>query len=407
MLLDNEYLSPLDHLNELSQILNIIFNLINFHGHLRLSGVCKHWSNLVGNDSKFMRTVKFKTDLMIPDRKLMRCYKYLDFNKCRIGLTVVPHVRYLLKNAETIDFGDNMHIFNRLLPLCENLKEVLQLGSWPPLSFEYPLPVKISLFNIDGSVQFRLISRLKCIGYNPLMYGTIDISNIGQETLDCFNVVTSITQLELNTTPSIQFMTKYGAVIKSLTISSNVALDYLSQFDNLHLQSMRLKAFSFTRREITPDTVHSFFEKQAPYLETIEIKDLLIGSIVLNAMTMLLQNLVTVKFNSVIDPFLNLNDLKVLTKLKCLYVNLKIMKDSDNYHLDVCCLTKLAELHISCSALYNVLEPRKLRVISQTGPMNSLEKIEISNFCLDWETLEQITQVMPRLKTLDIRVVRK
>jgi hypothetical protein len=141
-----------------------------------------------------------------------------------------------------------------------------------------------------------------------------------------------------------------------------------------------------------------FFEKQAPFLESIDIYDM--GNVDwFDPMRLLLRNLETVKFGSW-NKYLNLNALNILPRLKCLDVSVTMIGFDECYRLGVCELISLTELRISCCS--------RVKISSQHTPMLKIESFMLSCAQLSLEVLEQLPQIMPRLKKLDIKMtVRK
>jgi F-box domain len=107
------------------QVLSLIFNRINFHGHLRLSGVCQRWNNVVKDDVPFMRTVKFKAASVTGRRSLIRSYRYVVLHNFVKDDISVGNLEKLTLNAEKIDFGcTNRATLNCVMPLCVNATEI-------------------------------------------------------------------------------------------------------------------------------------------------------------------------------------------------------------------------------------------------------------------------------------------
>jgi hypothetical protein len=344
---------------------------------LRLSGVCKRWNDLVQNDVLFMKTVKFHLCNLDGRSMLMRSYKNIDLGNCaykfRVNNCIPLNSRYLMSIADSIDFGLVTHAFlNRIMPLCTNVKEIKLENSLyrrannRALTFEHSVPVEISI-------------------RNPCL-----------ELFDRFKVITNI--LQLNDT-SQDIMAKYGAVITSLNTSTS-ELQELVQLQDLHLQSLCLTAILYVDTEKNSAIVRTFFEKQALVLTIIKIE--YCPEVLFDAMHMLLKNLETVKISYCQNKHeLHFNDLKVLPKLKCLDVHQVDINSAQYYHLDVSELVTLAELRVSINLNWDA---PTLRITSGSEPMVSLKKFCAFNCHIDFETLEQIVQTMPELKTLDVKL---
>jgi F-box domain len=358
----------------------MIFNRLNFHGHLRLSVVCTRWKNLVQNDVLFIKTVKFKAEKMNEHHTLMRSYKNVDMVSCyfpedfrfRLGRNLPK----LFKTAELINFGvANRQIVNFVMPLCKNLKEVQLNGliqgdeADKALTFNHRLPIKIS------------------------------ISTLCTEFLDRFDVITDISDLSLITLPP-ELMAKYGGVIKSLTIFFRSSLVNWHRFENLQLQHLKICGGNLAQDIAKAKaTVQLLFEKQAPFLKTIEILDRYVDmDVFFDPIRMLLKNLVEIRFAYSYCQGLNLNDLKVLPKLKCLDIKM-ILGGESEYHLDIVELIALTELRMTS----NSSDHPTLRIVSRNRPLDAMEKLQLAGFRLDSGSLEQMAQTMPRLKVLNIR----
>jgi hypothetical protein len=331
-----------------------------------------------------MRTVKLKQYSAHPgdNHTLMRSYKNVVFSNSCVDVqdfaVFTENRQKLLANVETIDVGSiNRVDMNRIMHLCGNLKEIKLRGIYkydPEWTFEHPLPIKISMFY-------------------PL-----------KEFLDRFKVITNISGLVMyDTLPSEEFMAKYGAMINSFAIHLHGPLDAWCRFGNLKLQSVCF--LQYKNCKLDGNTVQAFFEKQAPFLKSIEFMRMT-DVFWFDPMRMLLKNLETVKIKFCLAG-LRLNDLKVLPKLKCLELKEMFNNVQEYYHLDVVELIELTELSISNSSVASHNVP-KLRFATRTLSMNAMEKLEIFHFRLDFETLEQIAQTMPNLKVLDFNIlVRK
>jgi hypothetical protein len=357
----------------------MIFNRINCHGHLRLSGVCKRWFNLVQNDVPFMRTVKFNASRLNDSQPLMRSYKFVNFDNYRWENSIAQNLQDLLNNVETIDFGYTTDVpLFRILPMCENLKEMCNIHTshtfYKPT--EHPRPVKISSI----------------------------IPNEG--FLDHFKVITNCSQLHLIGKPTKGLIAKYGALINSLTIclASTGSVEYWSQYDKLHLQLQYLCIRDTSDARVATDWIQSFFEKQAPFLKTIEIFFLHNEKTLFDSLCKLL-NLETVILTYVTQENL-LSDLKVLPKLKRLELNLAETERGDYYHLDIVELTTLTEVCITSNTIGEMSETGpKLNIMSQNRQMEAMEKMKISLFDLDDRNLETIASVMPNLKELILVII--
>jgi F-box domain len=374
------------------QMLHMIFNRINFHGHLRLSGVCKRWLNLVQNDVVFMKTVEFQAWRVNETHQLMRTYpRILLFDRLDItnpdyqrNFTYVQGFRTLLKNAEIINFGPtNRYALQYVMPLCENAKDItLYLLESPSfnntaLTFEHPLPIKISH-----------------VTYGPN-------KSILSDVLDRFKVITDISPLVLcshDLDASEEFVAKYGALSKSLEylISSDRPFNGLDRFDNLKLQSLTI--MKERDSDFQADPVDPFFAKQAPFLETIIFRREIIDAAMFDSMRLLLGNLETVRLSCSSSQQLCLNDLKVLTKLKCLDLEVRNVNRCRYYVLDIPDLVTLTELRMCASMGGKPI----LRIRSRKKPLVALEKFRIFGFGLDLVALEHVVQAMPGLKKLKL-----
>jgi hypothetical protein len=356
-------------------MLNMIFNRINFHGHLRLSGVCQKWHNLVQNDVPFMRTVQFQAEKLTKRHKLMRSYRNVflkNFSWEKINVT--NNLQKLLENAERIDFGfgyTERATLNCLMPLCGKVKEIrlYRLSSYyhdkTAFTFEHKLPVRIT------------------------------VNELCSEFLDRFTVIENISGLEIGLNAHAElledFMAKHGALVNSFSCIGSGNVGLLSRIETLRLKSLRLYCAGCP--DIEKELVREFFEKQAPFIKSFDISR---GSMVVfmfDSMRMLLKNLETVRFTLPTNSdLLRLNDLRTLAKLQCLDLGV-YQGDGQTYQLNVSELTALSDLRISGSG--------QLRVFTDQ-PMNALKKLTVSGLQLDIQTLEQIVQAMPRLKMLDI-----
>jgi F-box domain len=371
----------------------MIFNRLNFYGHLRLSVVCTHWKNLVQNDVLFMKTVKFKAEKMNEHHTLMRSYKCVDLRTSTRTRTTndPPDLRWhcgenlqkLLKTVERIEFGDTeQYIVNLVMPLCENLKEVQLSRFKSSYRGTYKGP------KADMALTFNHRSPIK-----------ISISTLCTEFLDRFDVITEISELGLITLPSEELMAKYGGVIKSLNICFYSSLECWHRLENVQLQHLDLSGCILQDdQEKSKAAVQLLFEQQAPFLKTIEIWDSYIDVYVFfDPIRMLLKNLVEISFAYSYCQGLHLNDLKVLPKLKCLDIRMFLGGESE-YHLDVVELIALNELRLTSDTKNS---PR-LRIVSRNQPLNAMEKMQLFGFSLDCESLKQLAHTMPRLKVLEI-----
>jgi F-box domain len=330
------------------QVLNKIFKRINFHGHLRLSGVCKKWHNVVQDDATFMRSVKFVPGKITKKRTLLRRYRNVVLHDLSEDKIDARNLQKLLENAEKIDFGPtDRYTLNRIIPMCKNLDEMKMhmRADNTALTFVHPLPVKIST------------------------------DQISLDVFDRYKIITNISGLVLSVEPSEDFMAKHGVSVTSLTVkvTSDATFNNFGRMENFHLSSLSLIGCI---GQFEKYSIRSFFGKQAPFLKTIEITGCIEYSM-FESMWMLLRNLETAKFSLKISQNLRLNDLKALTKLKCLDLEVNGGRDNrsnqTDYHLDIAELTTLTELRISCNGV--------LRIGSLDKPMGAIEKFECHVFC--------------------------
>jgi F-box domain len=349
-------------------VLNKIFKRINFHGHLRLSRVCKKWHNVVQDDASFMRSVKFAPGRISKKKKLMGSYRNVVLHHFRKNRIDAKNLQKLMKNAEKIDFGPTTpETLNYVVPLCKNLgeMEVDIATDNTALTFVHPLPVKIS---------------------------TTQISSL--DVLDRFKKITDISGLVLSDEPSNDFMVKYGGLVTSITVEvpSGRQFHNFGRMENFHLSFLGLIG------QFEKHSIRSFFGTQASFLKSIEIKGT-IEDFMFESMWMLLKNLESVTISFRTSQNLCLNKLKALTKLECLIIEVKIAPNSihQSYHLDIAELTKLTALRVSC--INGVL-----RISSLDKPMSAIEKFEIFGHKFDLEALKQIALTMPGLKELRIHV---
>jgi hypothetical protein len=359
-------------------VFNTIFNRINFHGHLRLAGVCKRWHNLVQNDIAFMRTVRFDASKMFDHvrsychqaqhHQLMRSYRYVTLENFSspIHVCIVNNLEELFKNTEKIYFGSTKSsVLDCVIPLCKNLKEIEVYGGTR------------NFFYIDFTFQHSLPIHISSVNCSPI--------------IDGFDKITQISSFILDADPSEKFISKHIDVIKSLRIYrfSNFSLKYLQLLENSQLKSLYFASQFFSHSD--KDSVQSFLAKQAPYLESIEI-DCSMDDFMFDSMRMFLGNLKIVKFDYYPSLDLCLNDLKVLTKLQCLDIKI-ITTHGRSYQLDISDLTSLTDLRISGNS-------DTLLRITLNKTMEAIEKFTVHCFKLDLEALEQISQIMPNLKML-------
>jgi F-box domain len=373
------------------QLLTIIFNRINFEDHLRLSGVCKRWNDVVQTDVLFMRTVKFNAAGLVNRQTLMRTYKYVEFRVMKPWLHIIDYLsdintenlQLLLKNAETVDIG-NIKLANldSIMHLCSSSLKVVKVNEILAYStawtFEHQTPVEVFM-------------KEPCTGF-----------------LDHFKVITGIIGLVCSSSPPETFMTKYSALIKSLRINLDHSLDPWCQFENLKLEFLYLR---------TPDTsglnqnsVYSFFKKQAPSLKAIKIKnDFFVDApktFWFDPMRIFLGNLESVVLKNVCLDEICLNDLETLPKLKYLRLIVRILDyEYEHFYLNIMKLLSLTEFIIINSSVDYRHAP-KLRLMPNL-PMTAMVKIKIFNFRMDFETFRQIAQSMPDLKELDFNVLVK
>jgi F-box domain len=368
----------------LLKVLTMIFNRLNFHGHLRLSGVCIRWKNLVQNDVLFMNTVKFKALEMDESHTLMCTYKHVeisyDYDSGPGNFVLSENLQLLLNTVETIDFDSTKRaIMNLIMPLCVNLKAIQPMTHFSDndamLTFNHPLPVKIS-------------------------------STESTEFLDRFSMITEILQMDFHAVPTEELMAKYGGVIKSISINFNFVFctfDGWSRFGNLRLQRLRLTGpFVYRSENDEKLAVRSFFEQQAPFIKTMDVRGR-IANFIFDPMRMLLRNLEKIEINCSNAEDLRLNDLKVLPKLKSLIYSTSVSEDGE-YRLDIVELATLVELRIITMRLFGP-GSAKLLIVSRNSPLNAMRKLSIFGFRLDIKSLQQIAQTMPRLKKLTLKTV--
>jgi hypothetical protein len=374
----------------------MIFNRLNFHGHLRLSGVCTRWKHLIENDFLFMNTVSFvgfsrnsreANGFRFPT--LLRSYKHIDLRYQDYGgpwkIVFGESFQQLLKTVETIRFGSSTRtIVNLAMPLCLNLKEVQFNRFYNPyddnddavLTFNHTLPVKIS-----------------------------DTTNT--EFLDRFDVITEISQMvfdtEPRTAPTEEFIAKYGGVKKSLSVRFDGKLGAWSRFENLQLQYLNLSGPSYRPFDDglkNEAALQTFFKLQAPFLKAIKI-DEKVSDFAFDPMRMLLRNLERIVIAGNLTLELRLNDLKVLPKLRSLEYTIKESSDDGEYYLDVAELNTLVELRIEMSR--HLVPGPILHIVSGNQPLDAMLKFDIRQFQFDIMTLEQIAQTMPQLKKLTFK----
>jgi hypothetical protein len=356
----------------------MIFNRLNFHGHLRMSAVCKKWYNLVLNDILFMRAVKFNAKNLSGSHELLRSYKMVDLRGFQWKNGIGQNVQELLNSAETIDFGCiSRNDLNHVMPMCKNLKEIGELynmengrGASTPLNFKHPLPTTISMFDH------------------------------WEEFFECFDVITKISNFHVGNVPSDEFMTKYGAMINAVSIdlADLGALDFWARCEKLQLKFLLLLADSDnSSAELDWDTVRSFFEKQAPSLKTINFHLQRIDEFWFDPALMLLINLETVVVTFANDDVPQLNNMKVLPKLRCLMLTVVVKSAGECYELDIVELVTLTELFMESPSHIPAKRP-KIRMKPQVLPMDAIGKITVSGFRVDGTSLAQIALTMPRLK---------
>jgi hypothetical protein len=358
----------------------MIFNGVNFHGHLRLSSVCKRWHNLVRNDIGFMRSIKFHAQRLQHHDILARSYKSIDLSGYAWCYSGIPaNLQKQLKDVETLDFGYYVttSTLNCVIPLCKSLKEV-RMTKWypshqPPVTFRHPLPVRIVMME-------------PCI-----------------EFLDHLNVITELANMRLENVPTPNFVAKYGSAITSLDIRLNKAFDNLVQFENLHLQSVRIIEF-YDNVPVNPDALRAFFKKQAPSLKSLHLDDIS-DSDWFDEIT-ILKKLETLKFTCNVNHWeqsqrFHLDDLRELKNLQSLDIDLE--EDSfggDAYELDIYELTTLTDFRIHGDFRF------KIYTVGQ--PMIAMRKIDISCGGMKLDELERLVRLMPELKVFGIKIwVRK
>jgi hypothetical protein len=356
----------------------MIFNPLNFHGHLRMSAVCKKWYNLVLNDVLFMRTVKFNAENFSESHELLRSYKMVTLCGFNWEKGIGRNVQELLKSVETIDFGYiSRNELNHVMPMCKNLKEIGKLyfmesgrGASTPLNFKHPLPT------------------------------TISMGDHWEEFLECFEVITNISNLHVRNVPSDEFVAKYGAMIEAVSIDLAIdlgALDFWARCEKLQLEFLLIADSDNSAAELDWDTLRSFFQKQAPSLKTINFHLQLIDEFLFDPALMLLINLETVVVTFANDDVPQLNNMKVLPKLRCLMLTVVVNSASECYQLDIDELVTLTELFVQSPSNGSAKRP-KIRMKPQVLPMDAVGKITVSGFRVDDTSLAQIARTMPRLK---------
>jgi hypothetical protein len=360
----------------------LIFNRLNFHGHLRLSSVCRRFLEVIENDVKFMRTVNFRA-VQIAMRKhtntihgkLMRAYRTVTLWHYKNVVDLTDLEQAMLKDVESLNlctcsFRDTAELVS-VLKHCKHLKTVLfnsrrikNLTANPPKeTYSSPVSIVIDIPVCQALNCFTNISQIHVRDWN--YWETQDIS---------------------------RFLSEYSAIVSSMDIYERDSDDYLQLLvQKPELKLKHINMFFYDPKHVEPKA--QLFAHQRTYLTSLAARGFM-NQQLFDAIHSNLVNLEALDLQIKYPKNVRLNDLKVLTKLKSLTVSFREFQDEND--LDISGLVSLEQLKLSISLLRR---PFKL-VLKQ--PLLKLKKLEL-RFPVDKQLFGQMATMFPNLRNLELR----
>jgi hypothetical protein len=361
------------------QVLNLIFNRLNFHGHLRLSIVCRRFLQLIANDVTFMRTVNFQA-FQTPIRelpiqaKLFRTYRTVTMSSYDSFEEFTGLELDLLENAETLNFcscnfQDTAELVS-VLAHCKRLQTVLinsrrikNFVTGPIENFQSPVSIVIDTPNCQSLSCFAEIQQIRVRDWdNWTMQGMARFLSQHAAALSVMDIY------DRDTDEFLQLLVK----------TPQLKLKHVNMYfyEPKHLaqkaQLFALQGASLTSLVAQGSMDQQLFEAICKHLVNLESLDLQVTHL-----------------NNV-----RLSDLQVLPKLKSLAVSFHGFEEE--YDLDLGGLTGLEQLKLSIGPLGKHFK------LALRRPMLTLKKLELK-FPVDKQLFGQIATVFPNLTHLELR----
>jgi hypothetical protein len=361
-------------------VLNLIFNRLNFHGHLRLSLVCRRFLKVIENDVLFMRTVKFKAYQsglqwsQNPPAKLMRKYKVVDL----IGYSRFEELADLemVECVETLNFKEcyfhNPSEFVSFLKHCKQLKSV-------------GIEILVFDFEDDASEPMEKFQSPVTIATGACSYAI----------LNCFENILQICVSWVQYLATQEFarcLNQHAEVFVSIKLFEH-------DFEQIAEQLVGIPKLELKRMDLSFETQRNLmataqlFAHQSSSLTTL----LLEGNIQQPIIDLICSNLVNLEQITLVtmNPISNIswNQLKDLPKLKSLSVN--FCHSVSDFVVDFGEMLSLEQLDLVASYSF-----RDLKLVWK-GPNKTLKKLKLG-LLIDNHILGQIAEVFPNLTDLDL-----
>jgi hypothetical protein len=352
------------------QVLSLIFNQLNFHGHLRLSRVCRRFLRVIGNDAKFMRSVHFwasPSTIHTLSHKLMRTYKTVSLSDYDSFEELSDLELALIENVETLRFQNcsfrDTSEFVSVLKHCKQLKTVV-VGNQLFVDLETEPMEKIQT-PVSLAIESPYCKSWTCFG---------NISKISVRNW-------TLSDMENN----LRLLSQHARVITTIFASHD-------DFDAFSEQSFKTPELQLTEAHLLIDDENNahaarFLAHHRTSLMQLSVQ----GSIQQQMMDAIFSNLVGLEILDLFfddESIVRLSDLKNLPKLK------KLTASFRNYNIDF--EQDIGEL-LS-------LEQFKLKFTNELGkfklatrrPNVTLKMLELG-FLVDRQLLGQIAEVCPNL----------
>jgi F-box domain len=357
----------------------LIFNRLNFHGHLRLSCVCRRFLQLIDSDVVFMRTVNFKPDLY-------ELQSLLDNNSTTNVMHIFRTVTLLNYFSETSQFEWNVleNVENLYLNKCrfrDKIEIVALLNRCKRLR---TVDIK--------EIEYNMIADYDCL--EPIEKFQSPVSVVIDYPYKLLNVFQKILKVDFvryyNHKEMERFLSQHAAIVCSLDIYYNVSAEFLQFLANtpeLKLKHMEIYLFDLENKE----QIAQIFARQRLCLTSLST----LGHTdhhLLDAIRFNLINLETLEIEVLCLDDVRLNDLKVLPRLKSVVVIFDQI--SGIYKFDIEELFSLEELKLKTPTTSYVQFK-----LAMTSPMLTLNKFELA-IPVERKLLEQIVTLFPNLKSL-------
>jgi hypothetical protein len=357
-------------------VLNLIFNRLKFHGHLRLSCVCQRFLRLIENDVAFMRTVQFRVGVVQfrqlaqnPGSKVIRTYTNVAMIRCNI-FGVWPNLEWqLLGNVESLtldhcSFRDR-NVFVSFLEHCKLLKTV----ETEYVRFQSYLYEPIDMIQNPVSIVFTYLPNWK------LLECFTSIKQIHVKHWECWKIQ-----------DKIRILSQHPAAISSLDIS-RCDMEFFQLCVNLPELKLEHLYTEYNEKIVHMEQLVQLFAKQKSSLTSMKffVDQLLLDAICSHLVNLKILVLVT-------STKIRLNDLKVLPRLNSLTVEELVYRDDSDINIEE--LLNLDHLDLVINS------PRKITV---KQPLLKLKKLKLT-VPFDNQLFAKIATMLPNLIELHLNV---